>query len=65
MRVWLSSTGLYVIFRWAVPGKREALGFVIKPRSAMVFSERAGLYRRAFALGPLYFRTYALKGRHV
>lgn len=49
--------GLYVTFRWAGPD-REALGFVVKTKRQMLFAEREGGYRRAFMIGPLYFRTY-------
>lgn len=50
--------GLYVILRRAGRG-RDARGFVIKPVSRMLFSERHGGYRHAFRIGPLYVRTYA------
>lgn len=52
--------GLYVVFRKR-RDDRDALGFVIKRKSARIFSERYGGYRTAFSVGPLYFRTYARK----
>lgn len=60
MNVGLYRHGLYVRFRDATDESR-ALGFVIKARSEMLFTARHGYYRRAFTLGPLYFRTYALR----
>ena len=62
MRVSLSRAGLYVALRLKKPGDyRDALGFVIKPASAMIFSERHGDYRHALRIGPIYARTYARK----
>lgn len=62
MRASLSRMSLYVVLRLREPGDhRDALGFVIKPASAMVFSERHGGYRRALRIGPIYARTYARK----
>jgi hypothetical protein len=58
VRIVLARDGLYVVFRHAADA-RPALGFAVKPRTHMFFSERYGCYRRAFTLGPLYFRTYA------
>jgi hypothetical protein len=56
MGVSLSRDGLYVIFRYGTD-THEPLGFVIKPRSRKLFSER--YTQRGFDFGPLYFRTYA------
>ena len=56
MKVALSRNGLFVILRYATQD-RAALGFVIKPVTAMLFSERHG-HRRGFTVGPLYFRTF-------
>lgn len=58
MRISFHHGGMFVLFRHR-KGDRDALGFLFKPRSQMIFSERYGYYRRAFTLGPLYFRTYA------
>lgn len=55
----LTRLGLYVMFRRPTE-HRAALGFIIKPASQMLYSERYG-HRRGFKLGPLYFRTYARK----
>lgn len=55
----LPSGGFYAIFRMGVPGERDAIGFVIKWREPLLFSERYDYYRRAFKLGRFYFRTYA------
>jgi hypothetical protein len=57
MRVGLSRSGFYVVFRLA-DGDRQAVGFKIKPVSRMLFSERHG-YRRGFRIGPLYFGLYS------
>lgn len=50
--------GLFVIFRLApMDHTRQALGFVIKPASKMLFGERHGMWR-GLRIGPLYLRTY-------
>lgn len=58
MRLSLSRQGLYVLFRvGSVDRTRQPLGFVIKPASRMMFSEREGFFR-GFRIGPLFLRTY-------
>lgn len=37
------------------------LGLMIKPMADRLFSEREGVYRHAFSIGPIYFRTYTRK----
>lgn len=64
-RISLDRYGLYVTLRFAVSRhdepKRDAIGFVVKPASKMLFSERRGSYRRALRLGPVYVRTHGRK----
>lgn len=64
MSISLTRRGLFCIFRFA-DSVHDAVGFVIKPVIAMVFSERHDKYKMAFRLGPLYFRTYAKRGREL
>jgi hypothetical protein len=61
MRVSFARGGLYVLFRYSTDD-RGGLGFVIKPKSERMFSERYDCWR-GFCIGPLYFRTYKRKER--
>lgn len=56
----LGRYGLFVVFR-AGDDRRDPIGFAIKPKGRMTYTERRG-YWRGFCLGPLYFRTYRLRG---
>jgi hypothetical protein len=49
--------GLFVIFRHATD-QRRAIGFKIKSRRQMLFSERNGL-SRGVCIGPLYFGLFS------
>tara|TARA_R110002020_G_scaffold304890_2_gene520729 strand:+ start:1026 stop:1226 length:201 start_codon:yes stop_codon:yes gene_type:complete len=52
------SLGLDGLYFW-VRIKGRPRGFIIKPASQMLFSERNGYHPRSAKIGPLYFRTYA------
>ncbi len=56
MKISLSRDGLFFVLRHGIINERRALGFKIKPRSKMLFSERNG--RHGFCLGPIYFGRY-------
>lgn len=64
-RVNVHPDGLYVTLRFAVSRhdqpRRDAVGFVIKRASRMLYTERNGGYRHALRLGPIYVRTFARK----
>jgi len=60
MRVDLTKRGLFVVFRAGAAG-RDAIGFVVKPVSAMLFSDRHNGWKRSVKIGPLFVRTYARK----
>jgi hypothetical protein len=58
MQITISKRGAYFVYRAATPWA-DAIGFVIKPASKMLFSERYHGYKRALRIGPVYCRTYA------
>lgn len=58
MKIALNRYGFYCLFRYgSLESEQSASGFVIKPWSRCLFSERNGGWR-GFRVGPLYFRTY-------